>query len=356
VGRVALALPHHLGREPAAGDRGRAFGRAHADAVAVTVRTYRRLLNEAAGVPPGELPGVGERVAAAVTPRWPDLVEEVEGIAAGAGQDARELLAINARTELLAAEAAAECSVIARHRAAGVELAQNWDWHPDLAPARVIVTAAIGGGPRYTTITEAGILAKLGLNDSGIATALNFLTTSGDGGVDGIPIHVLLRVLLDRCATALTALELLQATAVATSACVTVAAAEPDGDALFAAELSPAGTSVIWPDDRGHLVHTNHFLAPPAAGVDTQPSSYPSTLLRLEHLRRAVAAGAPPERSLQAHVPAGEAVCRHEDESAPWHERRATLLSVLLRPRSGELLVAPGPPCRTPFAAVTTPA
>ena len=68
--------------------------------------TYRRLLRETAG----DLAPHGERVAAALEGRWPDLIEELEGIAAGAAQDPLELLAINARTELLAPQAAAsEC-------------------------------------------------------------------------------------------------------------------------------------------------------------------------------------------------------------------------------------------------------
>jgi isopenicillin-N N-acyltransferase-like protein len=345
---VIGALPHHVARERAPGDRGAEFGRAHAEAVRTTVRTYRRLLDEAAGVPPARLAALGDAVAAVVARRWPDLVEEIEGIAGEAGVDARELVAVNARTELLGPVQAAECSVVGSVGGGGaLRLAQNWDWHPDLAASRVIVSGRRGDGPWFHTVTEAGILAKLGLNSTGIAVGLNFLTCSLDGGTDGLPIHLLLRLLLDRCERAVDALALLLGTQVSASSCIAVAAAEAGGDALFAVEVSPGGAAVVWPDAGGALRHTNHFLAGPPQGTDTQPALYPSTLLRLVGLER--------EAPLASHFPAGESICRHPDPAAPWAERRATLLSIELEPRAQRMRIAPGPPCETPYEPVELP-
>src|SRR3954454_22544599 len=94
-----LSLPRHESRERSRGGRGRGFGLAHRDAVAVTVATYSRLLAETAGLGVRALAAAGERVGAALVPRWPELVEELEGIAAGAGVAPELLLAVNARTE-----------------------------------------------------------------------------------------------------------------------------------------------------------------------------------------------------------------------------------------------------------------
>ena len=340
-----------MARDRSAADRGHGFGRAHVDAVATTVETYRRLLWETAG----DLAPHGERVAAVVGRRWPELLDEVEGIATGAGQDPLELLAINARTELLAPIAVTECSSIGRLRRDGVSLAQNWDWHPDLAPARVLVTTAPPDGPWFVTMTEAGILAKLGLNERRLACALNLLTCSVDGGVDGVPIHLLLRVLLERCRTAADALELLLGAQVSASSCVTVAASEPDGAALFAVELSPGGSELVWPDNQGLLVHTNHFLAPPRQGEDTQPPLHPGTLLRLRHVERVMRAGLEAEQALAEHVPACEPVCRHADLDDDWAGRRETLVSIALDPGAPAMRIAAGPPCRTPFEDVALP-
>ena len=64
-----------------------------------------------------------------------------------------------------------------------------------------------------STLTEAGILGKIGLNDAGLGVCLNLLSTTADGGRDGTPIHVLLRQMLQSCRSVDDAIELLDASA-----------------------------------------------------------------------------------------------------------------------------------------------
>ena len=229
------------------------------------------------------LEGVDLRAAGtAVAPVLePHHVEELEGMAAGAGQDLLELIAINARTELLAG---AECSVVGK---LGGELAQTWDWHPDLAPACVVWTVE----GLFTTVTEAGILAKLGINEHGVAVALNLLNSPADGGLGGMPIHILLRQILERAQDAAQAHALLTEARTTASSAVTIATA---GD-LFTVELSPDGPTVIRPDADGWLVHTNHFLTRPP-GDDEEDSR-----ARQDRLSELVGAGVPPREALAAN-------------------------------------------------------
>src|SRR5688572_17658048 len=169
------------------------------------------MLGEAAGLPRAGLLDAGARVGAVLDVRSPDLVRELEGMAAGAGQPVELLLAVNARTELLAGTPAAECSVIGSlDGPGGCTVAQTWDWHPALASAWVLWSVELSGGRWFTTLTEAGVLAKIGVSGSGLCCALNFLSSSADRGVGAVPIHVLLRELLDRCASLEEALELLR--------------------------------------------------------------------------------------------------------------------------------------------------
>ena len=311
-----------------------------------TVVTYRRLLREAAGIEPERLSALGAAVGQRLERLRPDLVAELEGIAAGAGVPAEELLAVNARTELLAGhETAGECSVIGVLGPERVRLAENWDWHPALAPSMVAWTVPLGGDAWMTTVTEAGILGKIGLSSHGLAVALNFLASTRDSGADGVPVHVLLRMVLDSCASAAEALELLLNADVSASACVTVAGAEPDGRALVAVELSPPGPALVWPDDDGLLIHTNHFLAGPAAGRDTIAHAQPASLLRLRHLRARLRAGAAIEDVLRAHFPRPYGICRHPDPRDPWAQRRATVVSVVMDPGARTLALSAGTPC-----------
>lgn len=342
-------IAHHVSREARAGDRGHALGRARSDAVARTVTTYRRLLREAAGVGPSELRQAGADVAERLEPRWPELFDELEGIAAGAGQDVLELAAINARTELLAGTAHGECSVIARSDGRQALLAQTWDWHPALAGAALTWTVHQGGGRWFTTVTEAGILGKLGCSSSGLACGLNFLASSEDGGTDGVPVHVLLRLVLERCRGADEALALLRGARPSASACITLA----ERATVVAAELSPGGVTVVPADASGWLVHTNHFLAGPATGADTLRRDRPGTLARRDLLVRLLRRGVPVLEALASHAPAEEPVCRHGDPpGTPWAERRATLLALAVDPAARELLVAAGPPCSNGYARV----
>jgi isopenicillin-N N-acyltransferase-like protein len=307
------------------------------------------MLRETAGLTDGDLPAHGRRVGEAIAAGWPDLVDELDGIAIGAGVPLDTLLAVNARTELLAGTTGAECSVVGMlDGRGGCVVAQNWDWHPDLAPSRVLWHVQQPGGRWLVTLTEAGILAKVGVSSRGLCSALNLLTCSLDGGVGRAPIHVLLRVVLDRCDTLADALRLLLGAEVTASSCVTLGFAEGGEAALVAVELSPAGSRVLWPDDDGRLVHTNHFLAPLARGVDTQPAQAPSTLLRWRQLRQAHDV----EDALRSHFGAPESVCRHEREADPWPERRATLASLVMDPVRRTVHVADGPPCTAPLEAV----
>jgi isopenicillin-N N-acyltransferase-like protein len=306
--------------------------------VGITVGVYERMLGA------DLLRSAGPAVGGAIAARRPDLVEEVEGIAAGARVSPDVLLAVNARTELLGGNGAGECSVVGSLLpGGGVRLAQNWDWHPDLAPARVVWTVE-DGDRRFTTVTEAGMLAKVGVSGAGLAVALNFLTSTADGGVGGVPIHVLLRCVLDSCGSLLEALTLLVQAPVTASSCVTVAGVEDAGAELVAIELSPLGPGVLWPAPDGRLLHTNHFLAPPPGLVDTQPVEHPSSLLRLRRLLGSAGLG--------DHFGAPESVCRHAEDGDAWADRRATLLSVQMEPGTPALRVAAGAPCDAAYEDV----
>jgi isopenicillin-N N-acyltransferase-like protein len=310
------------------------------------------MLSESAGLGGDELERLGARVGAGVSAAWPALGEELAGVADGAGVERDLLWAVNARTELLGG--AGECSLIGRLDGASVSIAQNWDWHPALADSRIVWTVE-HDGTWFTTITEAGMLAKLGLNGHGVACGLNFLSSSLDGGVDGVPVHVLLRLVLQQCGSLVDAMRLLLEARTSASSCITLAGAEPEGAGLVAIELSPGGHALAWPGADGVLVHTNHFLGEPAAGRDLEPAERPGTLLRRQRIAALVAGGADDERALGCHFPSQEAICRHPDERAPWADRRATLLSALIDPSAPSLHIAADPPCGAPFERIPLP-
>jgi isopenicillin-N N-acyltransferase-like protein len=332
----------HRSAEATSGERGLALGRAQREPVANTVAVYTRLFSEDVGLGDADVVRLGEEVAQRLAELRADLVDEIEGIAMGAGQAPALLFAVNARTELLAGGRLAgrgpgECSVAATIGPSGVPgcmLAQNWDFHPDLAGSRLIWTVE-GRDGWFATFTEAGIVAKIGLNSSGLGVALNFLASSADGGTDGVPIHIILRMLLDSCGDQLSAERLIESLRVSASACVTVASADPEGRGTAASyELSPLGTRTVAADDRGMLAHTNHFLATQAArDIALDGPGAASTLRRLAQvragLRRLSDGGSVEALRALLSTERAEPVYRREDAGAPWVERSATLATLV---------------------------
>ena len=252
------------------------------------------------------------------------LVAEFEGLAQGAGIAVEMVAMMNARTELTAA---AECSSSARvlDAADGPCIAQNWDWYTD-APERCVLwnVAAPSTGTRFLTMTEAGLLAKVGVSAGGVAVGLNILFHARDGGAQlGVPIHVLLRQLLADCATVADADGLLREAPLSASSAVTVVDAHGDG-AVF--ELSLAGVRRIEPD-RGLLVHTNHFLDPGLVAGEGQTQYLPGSRDRLAAARRMRPADEEAARAvLGRHGTGAQDICRHSSaraaticrRSAPW--------------------------------------
>lgn len=343
-------LAEHVSTEASIGDRGRAFGRAHAGAVAHTVAAYERWFGELHGLDPAAIRALGREAADGLEDRHR---EEIAAIAEGAGVDGDSLLAMNARTEIFAGAGPPECSAIGvlPERSGGTTiLAQNWDWHPDLVDSRVVWTIAEPDGRWLTTLTEAGILAKVGLNSRGVGVCLNILGCSADGGVGGAPIHVLCRQVLQEAGNVGEADALLRAARVTASSCLNVA--QPGAMTSF--EVSPAGVAVVEPE-AGVLLHTNHFLIPVPGAEDTARRAWPDTVDRLEELDERVRHGAgvigadAVKTALRSHDAGRIAVCCHDLDNPAHADRQGTLASVFLHLDERRMELTDGAPCQAPY-------
>jgi isopenicillin-N N-acyltransferase-like protein len=326
--------------------RGRVAGAALAERVALCLDAYLPLFADL-GHTRDDVRRFGARVLAR-TARWhAPLAAELEAFALGARLDPELVAALNGRTELLAL---AECTVAGRCESAdGPWLAQNWDWYAD-APERCLVWSAAVDGARFATMTEAGILAKVGVSTRGIAVALNILHHARDGsGALGIPVHLVLRRLLAEAASVDDAWALLRETPFSASSCVTVLDAD-GGGACF--ELSPAGVARIEAQD-GLLVHTNHFLdARLARDEAEQPAAWlPGSRARLAAaLRAAPCALSDGLALLGTHESDPQAICRHDEPSGELNRPlMGTVVSLAMRPAVPELRVAAGQPCTCAF-------
>ena len=353
-----------MSTEASPGDRGRALGLAQRDRIGLVTDVYARLyaLN---GLGPAEVARFGRQAVDRIAVYWPELGTEIEGIAAGSGLPVETIGALNARTELLAASAG-ECSTIAclgSMTASGSAFGvQTWDWHNELADGWIVWTIEHPDGRRVETLTEAGIVGKIGINDRGVAVLLNILGHSDDGPPVGVPIHVLCRSVLDQADGAVTALELVAAADVSASSAITVVTDE-DGGTVCTVEVSRAGPGFVTPDDRGVLVHTNHFLEDPGRDGDSALRESPGTILRLNLARRRLGAMRPGEATptpvlaaRSSHRGGPSAICCHHEPGAALGDRWTTLATVVAEPALRELVVYRGGPCQIEAASTTAAA
>jgi isopenicillin-N N-acyltransferase like protein len=349
----------HISEEGTARERGLRFGEAQRAAVEGTLAAYERLFSEAGGLNSAAVRSFGERVGERLGAAHPEAHEEIVAIARGAGADEPLLMAVNARTELLAGATPPECSAIGvlPQRSGGrTLLAQNWDWHPDLRESVVVWTIVEPDGRWLVTMTEAGILAKIGMNSRGLGLCLNILGSSADGGPGGIPVHVLMRLLLQRCDDVAAAGALLEASEVSGSSCFTVGSP----GALACYEVSPSRVARIEPED-GLLLHTNHFLAQPGDAEEVHRLDSPSTLARFEELDRRFRSApgqvdaAAVKDALRSHDAGPNGVCCHDPDNERYEDRTETLVSVCLDLEELRFEISDGAPCGAPYREVLTP-
>ena len=310
----------------------------------------------------------------------PALLEEIEGIAAGAGRRVDEILALNARTEILppsypgephpdrgrirAANAKqgvpdlGECTALAikpAHSASGATLlAQNWDWLGAQRAALVLLRVRDAAGPCCLTLTEAGMLAKIGLNRAGFGVCLNILRSTDDGARAGVPVHVLLRALL-ACASVGEAIAYAAKLSFGASSNLLCADAAGDTAAL---EISPRGLEVVRGADAA-LCHTNHFLAPAAARHQASLAASLSTMPRLARINALAAAhsGKFAASDLQ-HMLRDESdgylsICRSPDPALPPEARIETVASVVMDLGARLMQIAPDVPSHANYETVS---
>ena len=333
------------GRDGSAG-AGLAAGSALAEPAALSLAAYLPLF-ASGGHDLDDVRRFGARVLERTASWHPPLAAELEAFALGARLEPELVGALNGRTELLAL---AECTTVGRCESAeGPWLAQNWDWYADDARALPRVV----GGRRGRALRDddrgrhPGQGRRLDARDRG--RAQHPLPRERRRGELGVPVHLVLRRLLEEAASTDDAWELLRETPYSASSCVTVVDAD-GGGACF--ELSPAGVARIEPRD-GLLAHTNHFLDDALAGGEAeQPAAWlPGSRARLATARRAAPRGSARRSPCSPTTTSDpQPICRHdEDPGEPGRPPVDTVVSLAMRPGVPELRVAAGQPCECAF-------
>ena len=337
--------------EPA--DRGRELGELLADDVTRTVADYRRLF-AARATRPFDVDAWAERAWATILEVAPEAAAEIVGIAEGARLPVREVAMLNARTELLAVAdptgVVAECSsVVSLPRKAAPVAVQTWDWYDAMAGDWFVWSFRQPDGGQVRTVTEYGVLGKIGVSSRGVGVMFNMLRHEADARAEeeglGHPVHLLSRRILEEARDADNAIAI--ATSAPTSASTSLTVVDEAGGAATV-ELSPDGPAVVRPAD-GVLVRTNHFVSEERSPGCLAASIGPGSGIRRATLLDAFAHQRPSSAdevvgAMHDHAQVG-GVCAHPDRSMDpllWH---ATLATVAIDVANRSLDVSAGGPC-----------
>ncbi|HEX3331109.1 MAG TPA: C45 family peptidase [Gaiellales bacterium] len=279
-------------------------------------------------------------VAAAELP-W--LIEELDGVAEGAGADPLAVFA--AGIEEIAVEEpapASRCSDLVATSPSTPDLhvwaAHNNDLGPESEEELVAIEWSVPGDPVLFTL-GIGPWISVGFNSAGLALTGNELSPNDDRV--GIPRLLLVRDILRR-----------RTLAAATAAALHPRRASSYNNLLShreggvcSVEGSATDAELLRPDGRGTLAHTNHYTSERMAAYERDPGDIAGSCARQRSARAWLASGpATPQllrEALSDHTGAPDSLCRHIELGA----QSKTVFWCLADVTEGTIQYGRGNPC-----------
>jgi isopenicillin-N N-acyltransferase-like protein len=344
-------------------ERGRQYGRAAATLIHRCLAAYRDVFEHRAGLQWSAAVAHARTFVPDIEAFMPDALQEMDGIAEGAGVPFETVLVLNCRSELMFAAARSkgetppsECtSFAATPEATGdhhMLLGQNWDWVPFAREVCVLLDVQRDDRPSFATIVEAGMVAKVGMNAAGFGMCTNTLVSERDADRRGVPYHVMLRALLD-CESVEEAGRTLGSVQRALSANYLLA--DRSGNAMNFETIAGGKAEIhATRPQQGLLAHANHVLCADFAAIDAYVAKSPHSLTRLAEMRRGLLASdhvsvAGMQQVLRDHQHAPNGICGHPDPSAHPVYARTTAASFIADLTAGEFWFTDGPPCESDY-------
>jgi isopenicillin-N N-acyltransferase-like protein len=337
---------------------GEQIGRRTADLIDRSLDTYVGRFHTDAGLSDADIDRWGRVYLDVAASYAPEIAAMLDGMADGSGHPAHRLAALNARTEMLYGtgyrdEGCTSLSVLPQYTSDGhTLLAQNWDWHPEQAEVTFLLATRDPSGFAVLSLTEAGMLAKSGLNSAGLGVCANLLISDRDHGGHGVPYHYLLRGALQARTMSVAHKRLLPVPRISSG---NVLLADAGGESIDL-ELAPEVFGTLLPEN-GLIAHSNHFQADLPLR-DRKAATSALTLLRPTRARHLLEPALDGRRvrvedlvaTLRDEWSFPDGICRHPDPDVPAAEQNATVYSLVMDLTDRVLWIAPGPPSRHRYA------
>jgi isopenicillin-N N-acyltransferase-like protein len=344
---------------------GRQIGEASRDIVVRGLDAYEERFPVLAGF---SLAEAVERARAYLAPAAdyvPQAVEQLRGLAEGAGVPFERLFALNCSEEFTcaadrvwppaapsAAPAAPEhCTSFAFASGGRVVSGHNEDWYPEDVDALVVRKVVLRGGTSYLSVGAAYDLPMTGVSSHGISSAANTVYFRDERV--GVPNNLLLTALLE-------APDLESARAHLTAAPRARGSNHllcDAGGRIWDVETTGGRTAFI--DGGECFAHANDYVDPELAAEDATGSQGSARRrARAEELLLAgVAAAADPvalgKSVLRDHANTPLSICAHWDDDDPDQDQSVTTASMIWEPAERRAHIARGQPCGAEYVTYT---
>ena len=337
-------------------------GRALAKEINANVELYFMMFRGLTGLEPQQCLTHAGRFLDVMQKDAPLLLEEMEGIARGAEVPLKEILFLNARSELMSMGQApddmpGECTAIGltgeRTSSGKPILVQNWDWHERVRQTTAIFRIEPEQRPKAIFLAEAGQVGKIGVNENGVGVLLNILIIEGMGY--GLPVHVLLRMVMGTQDTT-------EAVALVKNARRAGASHFLIGDKngnIKGLELMPQAIKKIDPSG-GALVHTNHYCDAHLAKKDMGRLLMPDSFARFDRAAALISTRKKWDNNSLAEIFTNHddvpiSICRHARDEDEEYLRTDTVASCFIDLTERKERVSYGQPCGAPYREVALP-
>ena len=286
----------------------------------------------------------------------PQYVNEMRGIAIGAGAAFDDVLVLNCIEAITSDALHLGCTSLAMGPEVtadgSVLIGHNEDWIPEDIHNVFVVHARPDDEPAYLAITYGGLLPNIGFNAEGIAQCCDSVYPS-DARV-GVP-----RILVSR--GVLAARTLSDAIRAACNrrrdAGYNHLIAHESGE-IYNVEVSARKFEMLHSGD-GMEVHANHYLHPRMQAIEKDSGDLVNSRVRHNRARRLMEAqrGKADQLSIQAilsdHVNFPQSICSHIVEDETPLDRQQTIASLIIDLGARTMHVAWGTPCCNEFFAYT---
>ena len=286
----------------------------------------------------------------------PHLLDELEGLAEGAGISLAEAIATNTRS-VLTTSSSDGCTSFAVAPSASADgqvlVGQNSDMLPETSDWAYVLHLKPEGKPETLMWTFGGMIGYHGFNDRGVGQFANDLG-GGPARRFGMPHYPIKRLMME-CTDLTQVRELIERIPVAVNANYVLC----DGlGEILDVEMTTEGAQLLSDQGRGFLAHSNHFVCKAYATQENFSESAADSFTRLDRMNQLMQsrdgnlARADLEEFLRDRQNAPTAICRSAqttDPDASWMTAGVTVASIVAEPAKRQMHIAKGPAEDAPF-------